>query len=177
MSDLGEMTGRHAQPGRLVWIGLRPARRAAMRAVAAAQVGPAGLDGDHAGAGPRAVTLLQAEHLAVIGALLGRPPVPPEALRRNLVVAGINLAALRHWTCRIGGVLLRPGKLCAPCSRMEETLDHGGYSAVRGHGGFYAEVLAPGRLRLGDAVTAAPRDGADGDGAAGPDVAGPRGGR
>lgn len=154
MSDLAEMMARHARAGRLDWIGLRPERRGAVESVAAAQIGEAGLAGDHGRAGKRAVTLLQAEHLAVVAALLGRGLVDPADLRRNLVVAGINLAALRRRELRVGGARLRIEGPCPPCSRMEEAFGPGGYSAVRGHGGWYASVVAPGRVALGDAVEA-----------------------
>ncbi|MEM1101053.1 MAG: MOSC domain-containing protein, partial [Pseudomonadota bacterium] len=113
-----------------------------------------GLLGDRAQAGKRAVTLIQAEHLPVIAAL-ARRAVSPEMLRRNIVVSGINLAALRKGQVRLGTALLEVSGPCPPCSRMEETLGHGGYSAVRGHGGMYASVLAPGIVRLGDTVTPA----------------------
>ncbi len=39
---------------------------------------------------------------------------------------------------------------------MEDALGHGGYNAVRGHGGITAEVLQPGRAVIGDAVMAEP---------------------
>jgi MOSC domain-containing protein YiiM len=99
----------------------------------------------------RAVTLIQAEHLPVIAALAGRE-VRSEHLRRNLVVSGLNLAALRGWTVRVGTATLRITGPCPPCSRMEEVLGEGGYNSVRGHGGWYAEVQAPGVIRLGDGV-------------------------
>jgi MOSC domain-containing protein YiiM len=35
---------------------------------------------------------------------------------------------------------------------MEEALGSGGYNAVRGHGGWYAQVVRPGRVAVGDAV-------------------------
>jgi MOSC domain-containing protein YiiM len=35
---------------------------------------------------------------------------------------------------------------------MEEALGHGGYAAMRGHGGLCAEVVEPGFVRLDDAV-------------------------
>ncbi|WP_152563401.1 MOSC domain-containing protein [Ruegeria halocynthiae] len=111
-----------------------------------------GLDGDRSRAGKRAVTLIQQEHLGAIGSYLGRGPVSPEILRRNLVVSGINLAALKGREVQVGEAILRFTVICAPCSRMEEALGKGGYSAVRGHGGWCAEVVRPGRVRLGDPV-------------------------
>jgi hypothetical protein len=86
-------------PGRLAWIGLRPARRAPMRVVEDAALVPGGgLDGDRwrgAATGARQATLVAAEHLAALACYLGLEAVAPERLRRNLVVAGINLLALK----------------------------------------------------------------------------------
>ena len=70
----------------------------------------------------------------------------------DLVVSGINLAALKGREVQVGEAVLRFTVICAPCSRMEEALGKGGYSAVRGHGGWCAEVVRPGRVRLGDVV-------------------------
>jgi MOSC domain-containing protein YiiM len=151
---LREMMARHAHGGRVAWIGVRPARRDGMVAVEAAEAGVAGLEGDHGRAGRRAVTLMQREHLAAVGAFLGRGPVAPEVLRRNLVVEGLNLAALNGWTVAVGSAVLRITGVCAPCSRMEEALGPGGYNAMRGHGGWCAEVVTPGRITLGDGVEA-----------------------
>jgi len=94
----------------------------------------------------------------VIASLCGREQVMPEQLRRNLLVSGINLLALRDRSFLIGEVLLRGTGCCQPCSRMEESLGPGGYNAVRGHGGITAEVLRGGSLSLGDAVQIAPGD-------------------
>ncbi len=115
----------------------------------------AGIIGDrYAGrSGKRHVTLLQYEHLAVIAALCGRTAVDPALLRRNVVVAGINLLALRGRRLQIGAVLLEATGPCHPCSRMERTLGAGGYNAMRGHGGITARVLQGGHIRIGDAVT------------------------
>ncbi len=151
-SPLKALIARHAQPGAVTWIGLRPARRALLVACARAEVGVTGLTGDHGTSQKRAVTLLQAEHLPVIGAMLGRGVVTPEELRRNLVISGINLAALKNRQLQIGDVVLEVTGICAPCSRMEEILGPGGYSAVRGHGGWCARVLQSGQINCGDAV-------------------------
>lgn len=154
MTDLREMMSRHASAGRVVWIGLRPERRADVVEVGEAAATQGGLEGDHGRSGKRAVTLLQSEHLPVISALAGREATPAR-LRRNLVIGGINLAALRRDAIRIGDAVLRIEGPCPPCSRMEEALGPGGYSAVRGHGGWYASVETPGRIALGAAVTRA----------------------
>jgi MOSC domain-containing protein YiiM len=147
------MMDRQAQDGRVAWIGLRPARKAEIEAVNAAEITRDGLVGDHwTRGGPRAVTLIQWEHLPVIGAFLGRGAPAPELLRRNIAIAGINLMGLRRRTFRVGDVVLRGTGICAPCSRMEENLGPGGYAAVRHHGGIGAEVITPGRIRLGDPV-------------------------
>lgn len=153
-SPLRALMKVHAHPGRIDWIGVRPARRQDLIAVEGAQVTDDGLEGDHGRPGKRAVTLIQAEHLPVIAALCDGA-VTPGALRRNILVSGINLAALKGREVAIGSARLRIEGPCAPCSRMEETLGRGGYSAVRHHGGWCASVLAPGRIGLGDGIAAA----------------------
>ncbi|WP_420585091.1 MOSC domain-containing protein [Ruegeria sp.] len=152
MAELAELIAGWARPGRVEWIGLRPERRAQMLISEAAEVTLDGLEGDRSRAGKRAVTLIQQEHLAAIGSYLGQGPIAPDILRRNLVVSGINLAALKGREVQVGEAILRFTVICAPCSRMEEALGKGGYSAVRGHGGWCAEVIKPGRVRLGDLV-------------------------
>lgn len=161
-TTLAELMSRFPRAGRLEWIGLRPARRAEPLTPPAADVDAGGLVGDrYAGrSGRRAVTLIQAEHLAVVAALCGCESVDPALLRRNLVVSGINLWALRDGQLRIGEVVLAGTGACDPCSRMEEALGEGGYNAMRGHGGITARVITPGCLRLGDPVTALPAEAA-----------------
>ena len=73
-----------------------------------------------------------------------------------MVVAGLNLAALKEHRVRIGTAILEPTGECHPCSRMEAILGEGGYNAVRGHGGITARVVEAGRVRLGDAVARLP---------------------
>jgi MOSC domain-containing protein YiiM len=101
--------------------------------------------------GKRQVTLLQAEHLAVLSSFAGRT-VEPAILRRNILVSGINLVALKGARFRLGDALLEGTGPCEPCSRMEEALGPGGYNAMRGHGGITARVLETGWIRLGDAL-------------------------
>lgn len=102
----------------------------------------------------RQVTLIQHEHLPVIAALAVAPAVDVVALRRNLVISGINLVALRNACVRVGDALLEIVGPCHPCSRMEEAVGPGGYAAMRGHGGMTARVLEAGAIRVGDEVRA-----------------------
>jgi MOSC domain-containing protein YiiM len=106
----------------------------------------------------RQVTLIQAEHLAVIAQLARVAQVDPVGLRRNLVVSGINLLALKTARLRIGdAVVLEIIGPCQPCSRMEEAIGPGGYAAMRGHGGMTARVIEGGPIAVGDAVAAVQR--------------------
>ena len=155
MSAFAEMLARHAQPGRIEWIGLRPDRLAPMEPVQDAELTETGLFGDHSRAGKRALTLIQAEHLPVIASLAGLDEVAPTTLRRNLVIRGINLTSLRNHPVRIGAAIVEFTTVCAPCSRMEKAMGHGAYNAMRGHGGWCATVVQPGPIRLGDTVTRA----------------------
>jgi len=102
----------------------------------------------------RQVTLIQAEHLPVIASLARVGPIDPIGLRRNLVVSGINLLALKNAKLTVGDAVLEIVGPCAPCSRMEETIGSGGYAAMRGHGGMTARVLVGGAIALGDGVRA-----------------------
>ncbi len=152
MSELAELIAGWAKPGRVDWIGVRPARRSEIVTLGDAMISADGLDGDRSRRGKRAVTLIQQEHLAAIGSYLRQGQIAPKILRRNLVVSGINLSALKGREVQMGEAVLRFTVICAPCSRMEEALGKGGYSAVRGHGGWCAEVLRLGRVRVGDTV-------------------------
>lgn len=159
MKTVAELLNSLPQIGRVEWIGLSAGPRGVIVPVSEATVRTGtGLDGDHhspSGRGKRQVTLIQWEHLAVIASLLGRPNIGPELLRRNIVVRGINLLALKDQRFQVGEALLEYTGQCHPCSRMEEAFGPGGYNAVRGHGGITARVIEGGVVRVGAEVRAA----------------------
>jgi MOSC domain-containing protein YiiM len=135
------------------WISLRPVKRAPLASVDTARaLTGGGLEGDHDGGRScgRGVTLVQAEHLGVTASLTGVEEIAPAVLRRNLVVSGIDLVALKGQCFRIRDVVLQGAGLAHPCSRMEEALGRGGDNAMRGHGGLCARVLQGGIVRVGD---------------------------
>ena len=156
-SELGRLFGQFPRAGRVQWIGLRPARDVPMQQVDSVEAeAGGGLVGDRykGGSGKRGVTLIQAEHLPVIASLSGHAEVAPATLRRNLLVSGIPLVALKGRRFRIGEVLLEGTDACDPCSRMEAALGTGGYNAMRGMGGLCARILEGGVIRAGDEVVA-----------------------
>jgi MOSC domain-containing protein YiiM len=149
-----DMTTAH-----VTWIGISPGHRQPieLRHEITVAVGT-GIDDDcHSKkkpGGQRQVTLIQAEHLAVIAANVGQQTVGPELLRRNIVVQGIELTPLIGHRFHIGEALLEGTGPCTPCSRMDENLGEGGRLAMTGIGGLTAMVVEPGRIRIGDLVTA-----------------------
>ena len=156
-SPLGRLLAAPIRPGLVAWIGLRPARREPLHAVAMASLDPLeGLEGDYyrnRSVRARQVTLIQAEHLAAIAGYLGRAALDPSDLRRNILVGGINLLALKDACFSLGTAVLETTGECHPCSRMEAILGPGGYNAVRGHGGITARIVSGGVVRIGDAIT------------------------
>ncbi|MCA9525062.1 MAG: MOSC domain-containing protein [Myxococcales bacterium] len=150
------LAGRFPQDGVVTWIGLRPVKRGPVKVVESVEAEPSvGLIGDHysGSSGKRHVTLLDAAHLAVIGEHLGQPPVDPALLRRNLLIRGVNLLALKDRRFRIGDVELVYTGACHPCDKMELALGPGGWNAMRWHGGIHARVESRGTIRVGDALS------------------------
>ncbi len=156
MSDsLQDLFNRLPQVGQVKWIGVRPERKAPMIKLDIVEaLAGKGLSGDRYASknGKRQVTLIQGEHVLAIASLLGREKIEPELLRRNIVVTGINLLALKDKQFQIGSALLEYTGLCHPCSAMEATFGPGGYNAVRGHGGITARILESGKIKMGDGV-------------------------
>jgi MOSC domain-containing protein YiiM len=155
-SPMGRLLDAPMRSGTVVWIGIRPIRRQPLQPLAQAELDVAdGLVGDHYRSltnHTRQVTLIQAEHIAAVASYLGIDDIDPNRLRRNIVVSGINLMALKGRHFRLGSALCLVTGECQPCSRMEENLGPGGYNAVRGHGGITARIISGGRIGIGDSI-------------------------
>jgi MOSC domain-containing protein YiiM len=148
---------KNVAPGKLCWIGLRPQRRAPLLSVNTTMaLAGLGLEGDHRctktpGSG-RQVTVISREFVSQIAYYSGVTELDHALLRRNLLVSGINLNALRHQQFSIGGALFEATMPCHPCSRMESVLGPGGMAAMLGHGGFCARIIEAGPVTVGDSI-------------------------
>ena len=139
MQTIAERLAILPQVGRLEWIGLSPGSGQPLQVVESANLlAGFGIEGDYhskrrAGA-KRQVTLIQQEHLSAVASFLHSEPLDPRILRRNLVVSGLNLLALKQREFLIGECRLIYTGPCDPCSKMERELGTGAYNALRGHG-------------------------------------------
>ena len=140
---VSELVERAPQLGRVEGVALRPRRREPLVPVQSWDLAARRID--HGRPGKREVTLIQAEHVAVVGQLLGRPV-------DYLLLSGVTLLSLLGRRFAVGGVVLEATGVCDPCERMEEVLGEGGHAAVIGHGAICAQVVEPGLLAVGDTL-------------------------
>jgi MOSC domain-containing protein YiiM len=105
-----------------------------------------------------AVTVLAAESVETLAAELGSGPLDPLLTRRNVVLRGAEVEALRGeefaLDCGEGVVALRGGRPANPCAWLDTVLAPGAHRGMRGRGGVRCAPLSDGVLRLGPAVLA-----------------------
>jgi hypothetical protein len=137
---------------------LAPAAEAPLRSVEVAEaIAGRGLLGDRyadgagtfsAGGGRgHDLTLVAAEVLEDVG-------LDPVEARRNLIVRGVDLDALRGRRFRVGAVECLGQRRCEPCAHLERLTRPGVLRALAHRGGLRADILRSGELRVGDPVEA-----------------------
>jgi MOSC domain-containing protein YiiM len=154
------------QAGSLMAIWRKRARRGPMDALLAGElVAGRGLAGNADQGGRRQLTLIEEEVWAGLMRELDAG-ASSAARRANLVLRGLPLAESRGRELALGACRLRILGETKPCERMDE--------AVPGlrrlmfpdwRGGAFAEVIAGGTIRVGDAVEWLTRPASAGDGA------------
>ncbi|MCV2490105.1 MOSC domain-containing protein [Geodermatophilus sp. YIM 151500] len=106
------------------------------------------------------VTVLAAESVERLAAELGAGPLDPLLTRRNVVLRGAEVEALRGHTFALDGgtgpLLLRGGRPANPCAWLDVVLAAGAHRGMRGRGGVRCAALSDGALTLGPAVLLSP---------------------
>jgi MOSC domain-containing protein YiiM len=92
------------------------------------------------------LTLVEAELLESLG-------LPLDAMRRNVVTRGIDLASLEGVDFSIGEVLLRGVRPCEPCRYVERFSRAGLFSELQGRGGLRSTILTSGDIHQGAALS------------------------
>ena len=104
-----------------------------------------------------AVSVLSAEDLDAVRSALGlAEPLDPLLARRNVVLRGVDVGALRgrefEITSRAGTVRLRGMRPAAPCAWMDVVYAPGAFRAMRGRGGLRCAPLGSGLIARGPAT-------------------------
>jgi MOSC domain-containing protein YiiM len=157
----GAATSAARDTGAVEAIFIGAAHEALPGAVDEAEAVPAaGLRGDrHYDEAPSAepgrdLTLIEAEAIEGLEAEHGVSIEPAEA-RRNVLTRGIDLNALVGKRFRVGEVECLGQELCEPCAHLQSLTKPGVLRGLVHRGGLRADILNPGRIRVGDTVSAA----------------------
>ena len=102
------------------------------------------------------VTVIAAESVEALARELAVGPLDPLATRRNVVLRGAQVEALRgqrfSLDCGDGAVVLDGGRPAHPCAWLDLVLAPGAHRGMRGRGGVRCAPRTGGVLRLGPAV-------------------------
>jgi MOSC domain-containing protein YiiM len=94
------------------------------------------------------ITLIESENIRAFTQETGLP-LPPDAPRRNLVTAGINLNQLCGKIFRVGEVVMEGLELCEPCSNFAKNTYPETLRFFVHRGGLNARIIRGGLLSIG----------------------------
>ncbi|NNE06428.1 MAG: molybdenum cofactor biosysynthesis protein [Xanthomonadales bacterium] len=95
------------------------------------------------------VTFFSKEILEAVLEHTGAVECPPWAMRRNVMVSGIDLNTLIGREFEINGVRFAGTEECAPCQWMNRSIGDGAREFLKGNGGLRARILTNGTLSRG----------------------------
>jgi MOSC domain-containing protein YiiM len=81
----------------------------------------------------------------------GLTDTSPGALRRNVIVSGVDLNDLIGQNFSIQGIRLRGTAHCRPCYWLDQAVAPGAEKFLEGNGGLRAQILSDGVIAVGDA--------------------------
>ncbi len=97
------------------------------------------------------VTFFGAEVFRAVCAHVGARECPPWAMRRNVMLAGIDLNTLVGRVFELQGVRFAGIEECSPCHWMDHAIGPGAQDFLKGRGGLRARILDSGTLSCGPA--------------------------
>ncbi len=97
------------------------------------------------------ITFLSREVFEEMCSALGVAGIDASALRRNVLVSGIDLNGLVGRRFRLDGVLFEGVEECKPCYWMDEAVAPGANAFLAGRGGLRCRILEDGILSCGGA--------------------------
>lgn len=95
------------------------------------------------------ITFFSWEVFAALRDHVGRPDCPPSAMRRNVLIEGVDLNPLIGREFELQGLRFAGTEECRPCAWMDEAVGPGAELFLKGRGGLRARILNDGVLRVG----------------------------
>ena len=132
---------------------IRPEKKADPLHVTRINITTNGIEGDHYNKedGKRQVTLIAADGLAAMAAIVGYQGDAHLACRRNIMIETLPEGDLKGKMIRLGDkVLLEITGYCHPCFRMDENFGEGAIVAFDKRAGWTARVIEGGHVGIGD---------------------------
>ena len=80
------------------------------------------------------------------------PDAKPSAMRRNVLVSGIDLNSLVGKVFEIQGIRFEGTEECKPCYWMDQAIGPGAENFLKDNGGLRARILSDGILSVGSAT-------------------------
>lgn len=77
------------------------------------------------------------------------PNAPPSAMRRNILIDGLDLTPLVGRVFELQGIRFEGAEECRPCAWMDEAVGPGAEAFLKGRGGLRARILTDGVLYVG----------------------------
>lgn len=102
--------------------------------------------------GKRQVTLIEREQIAEHTAILGLETIPPGAVRANVETIGVDLVSLIGRKVAVGGAVLLFHEARTPCEKMDRICEGLRAAMENQKQGVLAQVVRPGRIRVGDPI-------------------------
>lgn len=97
------------------------------------------------------VTFFDAAVLTALRGELSVPELSADAVRRNVIIAGLDLPALAGRVFRLQGIEFAGVSEARPCYWMNDAVAPGAEAWLRGRGGLRARILTDGELTVGPA--------------------------